>query len=212
MFPLICAWMNGWVNNREAGDLRRHHAHDVSVMKGREKELTYKCRSSANSHKWMHILIDGSFISFVECFLTHWARKNGHRFLDDFSNSFSYRSDEYCCILIGISLKSVPSGSIDKLSRIISESWFGTDSDNGLSSQWWCIILCIYASLDLDDLEKPLKLDLSLFVEKWSSFCRRHFKMHFLEWNWLCFDPNLTEISIQLTIRQHYFVSWLGAE
>ena len=33
MFSLICAWINGWVNNREAGDLRRHHAHyDVSVM------------------------------------------------------------------------------------------------------------------------------------------------------------------------------------
>ena len=24
MFPLICAWINGWVNNRRAGDLRRH--------------------------------------------------------------------------------------------------------------------------------------------------------------------------------------------
>ena len=33
MFPLICAWINGWVNNREAGDLRRHRAHyDVIVM------------------------------------------------------------------------------------------------------------------------------------------------------------------------------------
>ena len=27
MFSLICAWTNGWVNNRDAGDLRRHHAH-----------------------------------------------------------------------------------------------------------------------------------------------------------------------------------------
>ena len=27
MFSLICAWMNGWVNSREAGDLRRHRAH-----------------------------------------------------------------------------------------------------------------------------------------------------------------------------------------
>ena len=27
------AWINGWVNNREAGDLRRHIAHyDVTVM------------------------------------------------------------------------------------------------------------------------------------------------------------------------------------
>ena len=33
MFSLICAWINGWVNNREAGDLTRHHAHYVvSVM------------------------------------------------------------------------------------------------------------------------------------------------------------------------------------
>ena len=33
MFSLICARMNGWVNNREAGDLRRHRFHyDVIVM------------------------------------------------------------------------------------------------------------------------------------------------------------------------------------
>ena len=33
MFSLICAWRNDWVNNREAGDLRRHRAHyDVVVM------------------------------------------------------------------------------------------------------------------------------------------------------------------------------------
>ena len=34
MFSLMCAWINRWVNNREAGDLRRHQAHyDISVMK-----------------------------------------------------------------------------------------------------------------------------------------------------------------------------------
>ena len=33
MLSFICAWINGWVNNREAGDLRRHRAHyDVTVM------------------------------------------------------------------------------------------------------------------------------------------------------------------------------------
>ena len=33
MFSLICAWTNGWANNRDAGDLRRHRAHyDVTVM------------------------------------------------------------------------------------------------------------------------------------------------------------------------------------
>ena len=34
MFSLICAWINDWVNNREAGDLRRHRVHyDGIVMK-----------------------------------------------------------------------------------------------------------------------------------------------------------------------------------
>ena len=33
MFSLIYAWINSWVNNREAGDFRRHHAHyDVILM------------------------------------------------------------------------------------------------------------------------------------------------------------------------------------
>ena len=35
MFSLICVWINGWVNNREAGDLRRYRTHyDVIVMEG----------------------------------------------------------------------------------------------------------------------------------------------------------------------------------
>ena len=33
MFTLICAQINGWVNNGESGDLRRNRAHyDVIVM------------------------------------------------------------------------------------------------------------------------------------------------------------------------------------
>ena len=33
MFSLICTWMNAWVNDREAGDLRLYRAHyDVTVM------------------------------------------------------------------------------------------------------------------------------------------------------------------------------------
>ena len=38
MLSLICAWTNGWVNNRNASDLRRHRAHyDVTVMNMCEK-------------------------------------------------------------------------------------------------------------------------------------------------------------------------------
>ena len=33
IFSLICDWINGWANNREADDLRRYRAHyDVTVM------------------------------------------------------------------------------------------------------------------------------------------------------------------------------------
>ena len=33
IFCLVYAWINGWVNNREAGDFRCHHTHyDVTVM------------------------------------------------------------------------------------------------------------------------------------------------------------------------------------
>ena len=39
IFSLICVWINGWVNNREAGDWRRYRAHyDVSVM------IRYHCQ------------------------------------------------------------------------------------------------------------------------------------------------------------------------
>ena len=37
MFSLICAWINGWVDNRMAGDLRHHCAHYyVTVMSLRQ--------------------------------------------------------------------------------------------------------------------------------------------------------------------------------
>ena len=55
LFSLICAWINGWVNNNEAGDLRRDRAHyDVIVMSrsgghqtSREwnRSLSAQCRS-----------------------------------------------------------------------------------------------------------------------------------------------------------------------
>ena len=40
MFSLICVWINGWVNTREAGDLRLYRSHcDVIVMKQAHQEI-----------------------------------------------------------------------------------------------------------------------------------------------------------------------------
>ena len=52
MFSLICVWINGWVKNGEAGDLRRHRAHyDVILMEVR----SMRC-FEATSHKWKHVV------------------------------------------------------------------------------------------------------------------------------------------------------------
>ena len=48
MFSLICLWRNGWVNNRDAGDLRRYRAHyDVTVMYFSSLDCIFANRSSA---------------------------------------------------------------------------------------------------------------------------------------------------------------------
>ena len=48
-FSLICAWIKGWVNNREAGNLRRHRTHyDVTVMLTSEPYLGF-CSHSCNT-------------------------------------------------------------------------------------------------------------------------------------------------------------------
>ena len=42
MLSLVFAWINGWVNNHEAGDLRRHRAHyDAKVMTRHQQPTAY---------------------------------------------------------------------------------------------------------------------------------------------------------------------------
>ena len=41
LFSLIC-WINGWVNNGEAGDLRRHRAHYDAIVMGRVPLKSYR--------------------------------------------------------------------------------------------------------------------------------------------------------------------------
>ena len=58
MFSLICAWTNDWVNNRDAGDLKRHHAHyDVNVMKW----------NMENNMNQLISMQQGSFFACTQC-------------------------------------------------------------------------------------------------------------------------------------------------
>ena len=59
MFSLIYAWINDWVNNREAGDLRRQHGHyDVIVMweaKFRYLQIIHRQRLVRSTRLWIEI-------------------------------------------------------------------------------------------------------------------------------------------------------------
>ena len=60
MFSLICVWINGWVNNREAGDLRRYRAHyDIIVMLQVYLAINDSCRSC-----WLDDLIQNALKKF----------------------------------------------------------------------------------------------------------------------------------------------------
>ena len=58
MFPLICVGINSWLNNREAGDLRRYCAHyDASVMKCAEAMVdNVVCCLYITSPQWTHVM------------------------------------------------------------------------------------------------------------------------------------------------------------
>ena len=68
VLSLICAWTNGWVNNRGSGDLRRHRAHnDVTVMLSvlfychfRSKKFHVLSKSTTNSVRFCVGLTSGS--------------------------------------------------------------------------------------------------------------------------------------------------------
>ena len=53
MFSLISVWINSWINNREAGDLRRYRAHyDVIVMNGQVRS-PYRCGTRLKSQDYL---------------------------------------------------------------------------------------------------------------------------------------------------------------
>ena len=59
-FSLICVWINGWVNNRQAGDVRRYRGHyDVIVM-----NLTYQPFPLLSYLPW---LCDWSVCTIIWC-------------------------------------------------------------------------------------------------------------------------------------------------
>ena len=70
MFSLICVWINGWANKREAGDLRRYRAHcDVTVMIYRQR--TVSCLTE-NITRYHATILTSSLIFFSDMAFWSW--------------------------------------------------------------------------------------------------------------------------------------------
>ena len=63
---LICIWTNGRVNNRDAGDLRRHRAHhDVIVMQMQSEDINWKYHlMDLSNHQTMEQLVIYSAVAW----------------------------------------------------------------------------------------------------------------------------------------------------
>ena len=72
---LWSAWINSWVNNRKAGDLRRHHSHyDVTVMlpilAGTKPYITKHSKASSRGHNlWYNINLISSIVDWCNTVL-----------------------------------------------------------------------------------------------------------------------------------------------
>ena len=67
MYCLICAWINGWVNSREAGDLRRIPAYyDVNVMIIPNRIMSFIC-SYSSGLLWQSYISGGTLEDMHKC-------------------------------------------------------------------------------------------------------------------------------------------------
>ena len=92
MFSLICARINGWVNNRKAGDLRRHRAHyDVIAMVILLASHIILCYRFENANPTAMVKKPQSCLPRDLCWrLAHWCRdKMAAIFQTTFSNAHS---------------------------------------------------------------------------------------------------------------------------
>ena len=65
-FSLICAWINGWVKNHKAGDLRCHRAHyDVTIMFYISQHIV--CQNVLNlcCSNMQHFMVASSTIAYM---------------------------------------------------------------------------------------------------------------------------------------------------
>ena len=114
MFSLICAWINRWVNNGEAGDLRRYRAHyDVIAMQCKFSgtlavELTKSCNKTSicicyRSTSSTNIIIVLRTTTLTMITTSRSCIFEGNRWLSDYHGCMTYTFVElWMCICMSI--------------------------------------------------------------------------------------------------------------
>ena len=88
MFSFTCAWINGWVNNHEAGDLRWYCAHyDVTVM-------SQDSAASLVIWPYTHIAINTNGYHTMKTGIFLWSHI--YRYLPKFSHLFFFSNIPFC--------------------------------------------------------------------------------------------------------------------
>ena len=122
MFSLICGWINRWINNREAGDLKRHLVHyDVIVM--------------------MWNLID--YIKLTSCYARKYLRLT-LQLIYSYHGYLKHRHRFYCNVHIQIWMLST------RLYRLVYDAKYQHSYDGLPNSKYlWftCKIKCKYILL-----------------------------------------------------------------
>ena len=109
MFSLIYAWTNAWVNNREAGDLRRYRVHfDVTVMRHFQ---TYCVNEDFNGVA--EVYSRGSAITFG-------PRQNGSHFPDGIFKGIFWNENVWISIEISLKFVSRLINNITALVQIVA--------------------------------------------------------------------------------------------
>ena len=126
MFSLICVWINGWVNNREAGDLRRYRGHYDVIVMGLALMRRHCDDMSAKLYTWSTIRL----ISL----------KKGTVPIDSFEGEGLVKSKPYCLMYVAWPCGERPEPSISLMECWWYGGWYGElimDIDN-TNNLWLC--------------------------------------------------------------------------
>ena len=138
MFSLICVWINGWINNREAGDLRRYrHHYDVIVMLIRNVSMALFKTGVVSP--WLTQWIYGSFaLSHRDDINSLRPRPNRRHFADDIFKCIFENENEW--ISPRISLKFVPKVQINNIPVLVQIMAWRRPGDKPLSESKMVIL------------------------------------------------------------------------